>query len=369
MWRHPRARRSGVLRRRACDRARRPSAQVPPPRRSRSARSPGSCSPPPARSGRPDLVLGRVVRVDPAKNAVTADHALGSRPFGLAYGAGSLWVSDRSAEPPRPDQSADEPRREADHDRLQLVRPRASAPAASGRRARRRNGAADQPDEEPRRREDQGGADAERRRRTPSARSGSPTSGEGRVVRIDPKTNKVTKRIAVAKADWITPSADALWVSTEAARSSGSIRERRGRRNDQRRREPARVGVGRRRALGAEHRRRNDLGDRSGPERGPDDVRGRPGPARRRRGSRGRVDLQLERRRDLAVPALAEAVDDRIRGSCIKAVGRVERDAGVSRPERVAPVGRGTCDLALARARRTGARDRASARRPCARRP
>jgi DNA-binding beta-propeller fold protein YncE len=39
--------------------------------------------------------------------------------------------------------------------------------------------------------------------------------GQGTVVRINPRTNRVTKRIKVAKADWITPSPDALWVSSE----------------------------------------------------------------------------------------------------------------------------------------------------------
>jgi len=39
--------------------------------------------------------------------------------------------------------------------------------------------------------------------------------GRGAVVRINPRTNRVTKRIRVAKADWITPSADALWISSE----------------------------------------------------------------------------------------------------------------------------------------------------------
>jgi YVTN family beta-propeller protein len=39
--------------------------------------------------------------------------------------------------------------------------------------------------------------------------------GRGAVVRINPRTNRVTKRIKVAKADWITPSSDALWVSSE----------------------------------------------------------------------------------------------------------------------------------------------------------
>jgi virginiamycin B lyase len=42
--------------------------------------------------------------------------------------------------------------------------------------------------------------------------------GRGAVVRIDPNTNRVTKRIKVAKADWITPSPDALWVSSEAGK-------------------------------------------------------------------------------------------------------------------------------------------------------
>ena len=39
--------------------------------------------------------------------------------------------------------------------------------------------------------------------------------GRGAVVRINPRTNRITKRITVAKPDWITPSPDALWVSSE----------------------------------------------------------------------------------------------------------------------------------------------------------
>ena len=34
-------------------------------------------------------------------------------------------------------------------------------------------------------------------------------------MRIDVKTNHVTKRIDVAKPDWITASPDALWVSSQ----------------------------------------------------------------------------------------------------------------------------------------------------------
>jgi YVTN family beta-propeller protein len=37
--------------------------------------------------------------------------------------------------------------------------------------------------------------------------------GRGRLLRIDPKTNRVTGRLGLAHADWITPSSDALWSS------------------------------------------------------------------------------------------------------------------------------------------------------------
>jgi len=42
--------------------------------------------------------------------------------------------------------------------------------------------------------------------------------GGSTVVRVDVTTNRITKTIKVAKADWITPSADALWVSSETGR-------------------------------------------------------------------------------------------------------------------------------------------------------
>jgi DNA-binding beta-propeller fold protein YncE len=37
-------------------------------------------------------------------------------------------------------------------------------------------------------------------------------------VRINPRTNKVTTRIRVPAADWITPGGGALWVSSEQNR-------------------------------------------------------------------------------------------------------------------------------------------------------
>ena len=43
--------------------------------------------------------------------------------------------------------------------------------------------------------------------------------GHSHLIRIDPVRNRVEKRISLPKADWISSSADALWVSSE----TGSI--------------------------------------------------------------------------------------------------------------------------------------------------
>jgi YVTN family beta-propeller protein len=37
-------------------------------------------------------------------------------------------------------------------------------------------------------------------------------------MRIDPRTNRITARIRIPKADWITPGSGALWVSSERGR-------------------------------------------------------------------------------------------------------------------------------------------------------
>ena len=39
--------------------------------------------------------------------------------------------------------------------------------------------------------------------------------GRGRLVRIGPRRNRVERRVAIPKADWITASAGSLWVSSE----------------------------------------------------------------------------------------------------------------------------------------------------------
>jgi streptogramin lyase len=43
-----------------------------------------------------DLLLARVVRIDPLTNAVVRRIPFAARPFGIAYGAGSVWIADRS---------------------------------------------------------------------------------------------------------------------------------------------------------------------------------------------------------------------------------------------------------------------------------
>ena len=111
-----------------------------------------------------DLVIPRLVRIDPAANAITRRMTVGPHPFGLAYGAGSVWVSDRSL------------------NRLSRVSPRtnkvlkkikigyASYGLAFGARQRvgdereRRDVAQDQSEAQPRGREDQGRLAAQRRR-------------------------------------------------------------------------------------------------------------------------------------------------------------------------------------------------------------
>jgi YVTN family beta-propeller protein len=82
---------------------------------------------------------GRLRRISPATNRVTAAIEVGGHPDGIAYAFGAIWVAD---------------------------------------------------------------------------------PGNGAVVRVDTRTNRVTRRIRVARADWITPSADSLWVSAETGRVS-----------------------------------------------------------------------------------------------------------------------------------------------------
>ena len=125
------------------------------------------------------------------------------------------------------------------------------------------------------------------------------------MLKVDVRRNKVVGRYDVPKADWITPSADALWVSTEG--------------NEVVRLDPAtgamlaRIPVGTNPLASAwvagELWVPNiDDGTISVIDPARNAVRTtldrRPGPARGRRGRRGRVGLELDRRRALADPPL-----------------------------------------------------------------
>ena len=130
--------------------------------------------------------------------------------------------------------------------------------------------------------------------------------GGGQVLKVDVRRNKVVARYPVPKADWITPSADALWVSTEA--------------NDVVRLDPATGAVLARIPVGANPLASAwvggelwvpniDDGTISVIDPATNSVRttfavGKR-PARGRRGRRRRVGLDLDRRRALADPPLA----------------------------------------------------------------
>jgi streptogramin lyase len=45
-----------------------------------------------------DLTLNRLVRIDPKAASVTGKVRLGQRPYGLAAGAGSIWVASQTAD-------------------------------------------------------------------------------------------------------------------------------------------------------------------------------------------------------------------------------------------------------------------------------
>jgi YVTN family beta-propeller protein len=160
-------------------------------------------------------LLGHVVRISPATNGVTRRVRFGSRPFGLAYGAGSVWVADRSLNTlgrinPRSNRVTS--RIKIGYDSYGLAFGAGSVwvtSEADGTVRRVQPGT---------------------NRVTAKIRVGTTPDGvvfafgsiwvadlgRGSVVRINPATNRVTARVAVEKADWITPSADALWVSSEA---------------------------------------------------------------------------------------------------------------------------------------------------------
>ena len=126
------------------------------------------------------------------------------------------------------------------------------------------------------------GIDAERRRLRVRLALGRRPRPAASSFKINVKTNKVVKRISHREGGLDHAVARlAVGLERDRPRLPRQSRDRRGHRARRRRREPARLGVDQRRALGAEHRRRHDLDRRSGEERGAHDAR-RPARARSR---------------------------------------------------------------------------------------
>lgn len=164
-----------------------------------------------------DLVLNRLVRIDPGNARVSGKLRLGQRPYGLAAGAGSIWVASQSTET------------------LARVNPRTlkvtkrirvgfqAFAAAFGARSvwvsLEGDGTVVR-------------IDPRHNRVVARIRGFERPNGlvyanralwvsdlsRGRVMRINPRTNRITARIRVPAADWITPGAGALWVSSERNR-------------------------------------------------------------------------------------------------------------------------------------------------------
>jgi YVTN family beta-propeller protein len=225
-----------------------------------------------------DRTDNRVIRVDPVAGRVDWRVAVADRPFGLAYGAGSVWVGSR--------------------DGSRVTRLKAST---KRRQARIRVGAS------PYALAFGGGSvwvsnegsgtvsriGPKRNKVVKTIRVGGQPNGiavafrkvwvadygRGRLIRIDPVRNRVERRISLPKADWITASADALWVSSETGEDlPGRPGLARGPSRRHRGRQPARERLGRRQALCPEHRRRHGFRRRPGHERRGADYSGRHEP-------------------------------------------------------------------------------------------
>jgi YVTN family beta-propeller protein len=160
----------------------------------------------------------RLVRIDPATNRVSARIPLkGNYPLGISYGAGSIWVANRYSGSVTRVSTATNKRGKT----IKVgFSPYAIAYGAksiwvtneSSGTVSRINPA--------------------RNRVTKTIRTGGGPNGLvvafgsvwvadyrlGRVLRIDPARNRITAKLKLEHADWITPTADALWISSETNR-------------------------------------------------------------------------------------------------------------------------------------------------------
>jgi YVTN family beta-propeller protein len=157
----------------------------------------------------------QLVRIDPATNRVSARIKLKrSYPLGIAYGAGSIWVANRY--------SGSVTRVNARTNKVRRTIRVGFSPYALAYRAgsvwvtNESSGTVSR-------------VKPARNRVTNTIRIGGGPNGVavafgsvwvadyrlGRVLRIDPAKNRVTAQLPLPYADWITPTADALWISSE----------------------------------------------------------------------------------------------------------------------------------------------------------
>lgn len=162
-----------------------------------------------------DSLERRLVRIDPATNSVSARIPLkGSNPLGITYGAGSIWVANRNGG----SVTRVSPKTNKAGKTIRVgFGPYALAYGAgsiwvtnesSGTVSR---------------------INPSRNRVTKTIKIGGGPNGivaafgavwvadyrRGRVLRIDPVRNRVNAKLRLDHADWITPTADALWISSE----------------------------------------------------------------------------------------------------------------------------------------------------------
>ena len=155
-------------------------------------------------------------RIDPATNRVSARIKLkGSNPLGITYGAGSIWVANRNSGSitrvsPKTNKAAKK--------RIKVgFSPYALAyGAGSIWVSNESSGTVSR-------------INPKRNKVVKTIRVGGGPNGLvvafgsvwvadyrlGHVIRIDPARNKITAKLALDHADWITPTADALWISSE----------------------------------------------------------------------------------------------------------------------------------------------------------
>jgi len=120
---------------------------------------------------------GRVTRVNPITKKVQKRISVGAAPYALAYGAGAVWVSNESSHT------------------VSRISPKKNKVVKTIRVGGGPNGIA-----------------------VAFRKVWVADYGASHLIRIDPVRNRVEKRISLPKADWISASADALWVSSETGK-------------------------------------------------------------------------------------------------------------------------------------------------------